>query len=608
MAATSQNSPIRYRIKDLVLDAGTRRVMRGGETLKMGALTFDLLKVLADSAPALVTYNQLAERVWQGRPVTPETIAQRAKLLRDALSEDARSPRYFELIRGQGYRLLAGVEALSANTSSARPKRRATAMVIATAAAVVAIALLVTGTLLRNDEAPPSVAVLPFADLSEHADQQYLADGIAEELIQQLSSLDGLEVASRTESFFYKGPTDDLRSIGEKLGVSAILEGSVRKSDDEIRVAVQLIEVDSGFHLWSANFDRELVDIFAIQEDIAASVAGALGVKLGVGGVNEFRGAGTRNFEAYEAYLRDDFERATELDPNYAAAWARRGLYTASTMWVNSPEGAPAIIERAHAQVSRAIQLDPASARANTDFATLIYATMDWQRAEQAYDTALSLRRDDSSLGNYANMMMRAGRSRYALRLHEEGESMLRIPPLPFFLRINPHFALGQLSVAREKAEGLDEPQRSVALLRVALNGGDDDGIRAAIATMPKGHAAYLELYAPLMEVFDSREASLQFLRELANDPDRKWPSKYESIALFAAYFDDPQLSFDVFSRELKHTTIRFGTLWYPVMSDVRKLPEFKTFVTDVNLVEYWRTHGWSDFCRPQGVGDFICE
>jgi hypothetical protein len=110
------------------------------------------------------------------------------------------------------------------------------------------------------------------------------------------------------------------------------------------------------------------------------------------------------------------------------------------------------------------------------------------------------------------------------------------------------------------------------------------------------------------MEVFNSRDASLQFLLELADDPDRMWPSKYEGIALFAAYLGEPQLSLRVFLRDLKNTTIRFGTLWYPVMSDVRKLPEFKTFVTDVNLVAYWREFGWPDFCRPQGDEDFVCE
>ena len=112
------------------------------------------------------------------------------------------------------------------------------------------------------------------------------ADGMAEELLNELARLDGLEVASRSESFSHRGPIDDLDALGSKLAVTHIVEGSVRKSADELRVTVQLIEVETGYHLWSENFDRELADIFAIQEDIARSVAGALGVKLGVGGVN----------------------------------------------------------------------------------------------------------------------------------------------------------------------------------------------------------------------------------------------------------------------------------------------------------------------------------
>jgi len=605
MVAASDNSPVQYRIGDLLVDAGSRLVKRGEETLKLGALTFDFLLALAESAPSMATYDDMARRVWGGRPVTPETIAQRAKMLRDALSDDAKSPRYFELIRGQGYRLIVDVEPhVAKEVAHAQSQRGKTAVILV---CIVALAFVAVS-MFQQDVAPPSVAVLPFVDLSQAGDQQYLADGIAEELINALSGLDGLEVASRTESFYYGGPTADLREVGEKLGVNAVLEGSVRKSGNEIRITVQLIEVDSGYHLWSESFDRELEDIFAIQEGIATSVAGALGVKLGVGDVNEFRGAGTTNFDAYEAFLQGDFEKAMALDPNYAAAWARQGIMIASTMWDNAPEQSPEIIDRAYQHVARAIELDPGSATAHAHFATLIYATMDWNRAEEAYATAASLNWDSRDISNYGNMLMRAGRSREALVVYAESESSLRVPPGPSLLRTYSYIAVGQFDVAREMVTELQGDLRRYGNLIIALNDGTPDEVRAAIEGMRADTVAYASLYEPLLQKLDDPAGALALMQEVINDPTTAWPSRYHTVAMLAAYFGFPEFAFDVFSRELHNTTIRFGTLWFPLMSEVRRLPAFKDFVVEVNLVDYWRTYGWSDFCRPLGHEDFVCE
>ena len=192
----------------------------------------------------------------------------------------------------------------------------------------------------RAKGATTSIAVLPFADMSPGGDQEYFGDGIAEELLDELARLDGLQVASRTSSFAFKGSNDDSQAIANALNVDFVLEGSVRKDGERIRITAQLINAADGYHAWSQTYDRDLVDIFAIQDEISDSVAGALGVRLGVGSVNAFRGAGTQDVEAYETYLkatqlnmliqprdrRRTLERAIELDPDYAAAWAALGL------------------------------------------------------------------------------------------------------------------------------------------------------------------------------------------------------------------------------------------------------------------------------------------
>ena len=605
MHATPENSPVRYQIGDLVLDTGSRRVTRDGESLNVGGLTFDLLLALAQASPSMASYDDLAQSVWEGRPVSPETIAQRAKMLRDALSDDAKSPRYLELIRGQGYRLVTDARVLGAES----PPRRARRAAIWTAAAIVAVAVLfVVGLRISDRESTPSIAVLPFVDMSEAGDQKYLADGMAEELINHLTRLDGLDVVSRTESFSFRTEGGDLKDIGRQLNVTAILEGSVRRSNDEIRVTVQLIDVDSGYHLWSQNFDRELADIFAIQDEIAMSVAGTLGVQLGVGSVNEFFGAGTRSVDAYEAFLRGDFVKAIELDPEYAAAWGAQGLRIAATMWENAPEDAPNIIARARPYVAKAVELDPQSSKAHTDFATVSYVEHVWDLSEEHYRRALSLRREPYALGHYANMLMRTGRSTRSDEIHAERENMLRLPQPAHFLRINVDIALGRLDEARQKTLQRDDLRYRFMLLVIALNEGSLDNIRTAIDGMAGNSDGYRYLYGPIRDLLDTPEEAFAYLDELANDPNRNWSSKYASIALFAAYLGEPEFAFDVFYPELPYTKIRYGVLWYPVMSEVRKLPAFKDFVLEVRLVDYWREFGWSDLCRPYGEEDFVCE
>jgi TolB-like protein/DNA-binding winged helix-turn-helix (wHTH) protein/tetratricopeptide (TPR) repeat protein len=594
-----------YRIADLVLDTGSHKVTRNSELLKVSGLTFDLFLALIESAPDIVTFDQVAERVWQGRPVTPETIAQRAKMLRDALSDDASDPRYLESIRGQGYRLVADVEMVERETGTTRSNRK---LLLVGAVSIAIVALFLIGTSIFEEETTPSVAVLPFTDMTQYGDQQYLADGVAEELIDELTELSGLHVVSRMSSFAFRDTADSLRVIGNALGVTSLVQGSVRKSDDDIRITVQLVDVKSGDNLWSKTFDSNHEDIFVIQETIASSVAGALGVTLGVGRVNDFGGAGTRNFAAYEAYLQRDYDLAIELDPNYAAAWARLGVRIASEMWSNPPEKAPEIIDRAYPYLLRALELDPDSSRAQGQFATFVYATMDWIRAEEARAKALSLRRDRLNLFGYANMLFRAGRLRKAQAIHDESQSLERMPSPPRRIMASYHIARGEFEAAREMAAALHGRLRLDTYVLVALNTGTLDDLRRALEAMPDTEPVKAELYAPLLDVLDSPEQALAVLNAVFADRDNMWPDKYHDIALLAAYFGDAEFALEVFSHEMPYTTIRFGALWYPVMSNVRRLPRFRQLITDVNLVEYWRAYGWADYCRPVGDEDFVCH
>jgi adenylate cyclase len=188
-----------------------------------------------------------------------------------------------------------------------------------------------------NRAVPRSIAILPFVDLSRERDQEYLGDGIGEEILNVLAQVDGLQVAARTSAFAFKGRNIDVREIGRQLGVEAVLEGSVRTAGQQLRVTAQLINVGDGYHLWSRRFDRSLGDVFAVQDEIAAEIASALDLEEPTLGVSDR--AATKNLEAYEYYLRGRqffhrktrralrvaeqmFRRALQADPEYAPAHA----------------------------------------------------------------------------------------------------------------------------------------------------------------------------------------------------------------------------------------------------------------------------------------------
>jgi TolB-like protein len=462
-----------------------------------------------------------------------------------------------------------------------------------------------------------SIAVLPFEDISPGGDQAHFANGIADELRLELQHLDGLRVAGRTSSIAYT--QEGSKTMGEILNVGSILEGSVRKEGNRVRITVQLTHVADGFTIWSESYNRELENIFEMQEEIATSVAGALGVRLGVGEINAFRGAGTLNVEAYEAYLQGQdrnltdqermrlLERAIELDPNYAAAWASLGTKTHHKLWDASPDQVSEIIDRAYQLVLRAVELNPESAVAQSRLAIIRHAQFDWIGAEQASTRAIELLADRPILEMYAFVLQRNGRTAYAQRQYGIATTLEPLGGRPPRQAWHANVAQGRFAEAKEFVNSQQGIDRFEDIPDIAFNERDPEALKAAIQAMPKTMAAVIGLYAPVLAEFDSPERVLSIVRDVYRDENLQWPRKLHDIAMVAAYFGDPQFALKVKGEEVRATTIRMAALWYPVMSDVRQLPGFKELVTELNLVEYWRTYGWADACMPLGENDFTC-
>ena len=261
-----------------------------------------------------------------------------------------------------------------------------------------------------------SVAVLPFVNMSGDIENEYFSDGLAEELLNVLAKIRSLKVAARTSSFHFKGQTGDIADIAQRLGVASVLEGSVRKSGDRVRITAQLINAADGFHLWSETFDRELTDIFAVQDEIASAVAIALKVNLLGEKIDHGIVGGTSNTEAYQAYLhgvhyqnrgsdkpalesaRSSFEEAIKLDPEYAKAYAGLALVwdqLATNSFTKFEHGIQKVAESA----AKAIELEPDLADSYLVLGRmLLHYKLDQQGARKAINTALGLKPGNSEV------------------------------------------------------------------------------------------------------------------------------------------------------------------------------------------------------------------
>jgi len=258
-----------------------------------------------------------------------------------------------------------------------------------------------SGEVSEKTDGPPSVAVLPFADMSPDQDQGYFCEGMAEEILNALTKIESLKVVSRTSSFRHASTSDDVRSIGKQLGASAVLEGSVRKAGDQLRVTAQLINVADGFHLWSKTFDRELKDIFAIQDEIATCIGEAL-----LDTLVPVTTTTCCDVTAYEFYLRGrqflnrfrkvDIEHARQMfrnaidrDPEFASAWAGYAdTYSLEIMYTDSD---PSFRDMASEASAKALELDPESGEAHASAGLAHLVREEFTDAERELNKAIEL-------------------------------------------------------------------------------------------------------------------------------------------------------------------------------------------------------------------------
>ena len=382
-ASGTQSSVVRFGV--FQFHAGTLELTREGIGIRLQSQPARLLRLLLLKAGELVTREAIQESLWpDGTNVDFEVGVNRCvRQLRQALGDDSGRPRYIKTVPRLGYCFIAAV---AGGPAAASPELFAAPASTAT----------------PETKLLPSIAVLPFVNLSGDGQDEHFSDGLSEEITNVLAQIDGLKVIARTSAFAFKGKNEDIRHIAELLGVGNVVEGSVRRSAARVRVTVQLIDAADGSHRLSKRYDRELTDIFALQDEISADVAHQLRLRLGIPRHS------TTNIAAYEAYLKGRFhwhkytpvafekgakcfERALELDPGYASAYT--GIAQCSLGLVTEA-GAPALefLPKAAAAARHALELNPSDAETHAalgQIAAMLH--YDWTAAEHHFRRALEL-------------------------------------------------------------------------------------------------------------------------------------------------------------------------------------------------------------------------
>ena len=484
----------KFRLDDLVVDLDRQSVSREG-LIELPSLSFRLLAVLLMHAPNPVSKDQLIREVWGEVVVSDETLAQRVRLLRQALGESSQDPKYFTAIRGQGYRMICAVEPLASNG------RRLPLRLLAVGAACLVIAAGWFFSREPNEAAPDrieKIAVLPFADLSANGTYQYFADGMQEELLSRLARLTAVDVASRTSVEAYRSTTKNISRIADELGADAIIEGSVRIDDDRVRITVQLIDARSDTHLFARDFERTLSvqNIFTIQGEVAQEVTNSLSLSPGRVEHGAVSRLPTENMEAYDAFLLGRYhtyrttpqslaeairflERATQLDPEFALAYSDLG-WAYSFMGTDYGTLAPAdAYPKAKEAALRAISLDDGLGTARMLYADIL-AWHDWDfvAAEREYERALEL--EPTNVLGYALYLSARERHDEAIALMDR---RLEADPDAPFVHVNAawrYYDARQYAAAVAAAEAAGDHPDARAVLGAALR--ESGQIERAIA------------------------------------------------------------------------------------------------------------------------------
>ncbi|MDH3519028.1 MAG: tetratricopeptide repeat protein [Myxococcales bacterium] len=422
---------MRFAFGDSELDTEMRALTRAGRRVPIEPKVFDVLVHLIESRDRVVPADELLEAHWSESSGGPAALSQAVHKARYAVGDDGARQAVLRTEYGHGFRCVADVCVVSVpGGAPSAPGRSRPRWLVAGGVAVALLAGSVAWLLSRpGGEAAPirSIAVLPFVSLSAASNDDYLAHGIAEALSQLLMETEGLRVAGWISSLAFRGSDANLKAIGEALGVQGIVEGSVRRSGNRLRITATLVDADDGFNLWSNTYQREFEDIFAIQHEIARSILHALGIELGVPPVASDPVRRSGSAEAYKAYLKGRelhhapsipnleealawYERAIALDPDFVDAHVGVA-HVYALLRDRAARSREAFEAPATAAIERALELNPRSGRAYAALGFIRQTLGDRAGAERAFERAIALNPNDSlAYANHGHLLLYASK------------------------------------------------------------------------------------------------------------------------------------------------------------------------------------------------------
>jgi len=474
-----------------------------------------------------------------------------------------------------------------------------------------------------------SIVVLPLANLSGDPAQEFFSDGMTEEITAALVKVPNLRVVARTSAFQFKGQGRDIRGVAHSLGATHVIEGSVRKDGTRVRISAQLILADTGTHLWTENYDRELTDLFAVQDEIAHAIAVALQIPLGLPREQSLVATGFDDAQLYEQYLRARtlvhvrghrelmtaaalLEHVVAEVPRYAPAWATLAyaynfIPNFDPSWFSGDvEGmrraADSALPRAEAAARRAIELDPNLADGYAQLALALDGRGHLAEAEDLYAKALALDPNNpDALHLYSRLLAGVGQLKQSLAMRQHLRTL--DPFVPVYNSVTAW--LLWLNGETETAIALHQPtpslHRGYGLPRLLAAEGRYQEAADVVRTIPEGTflPGTVEEAERLLRSAPAKVASPESLPGLG---------LLDFVYLHVGA-PDRILDFYEAGADAGYTvSILYSFLWHPSYAFLRDTERFKTLMQDIGAVDYWRARGWTQLCQPRGDRDFTCR
>ncbi len=607
--------PVRTRFFWLVLRSmtqlriGTSRVnfaslVIEGESgrISVEPKVLEVLKALIDANGDVVTREDLIDQVWGVGFGGDERLSRAISLLRKALGDTRGNHQHIETISKRGYRLIASLHALEDSSAS-------------------------------EPASPLSIAVLPFVNLSSNPDQEVLADGMTEELLNALNQTGSLEVTGRTSSFALKGQNKDSREIGRSLNVAHLIEGSLRCDQGRLRVTAQLVKAKDGFQLWSGAFDESLADIFEVQERIARCILTELSCLIDIDVSKSVTPKLTRDPQAYAAFVQgrelyhkrigqltlptaiSHLEKAVELEPEFADAWAALAMahfvlpeYSKTSQWQDHMEASREALDKVE-------QLDPSNSLAKLTKAYILEHDLRFDEAALTSEKALEEHPGDSETEvHFAFTLM-------AMGLHEQAEPLIRntmpqnpLSPIYPVLLCGVRRALGDVEGALghyQKAFNLGHGPSGIAIATLKMQSEKSEQSVAFIkkhfggldamdqSTLGSPITRHLVFGAYFRKKRGYRWIVKQMLESRLNNPARQ--ATATSVAGFLLV-DEPKLWMkNVLEKPNPYVAYTLSRIWDPIneCAHVRLHEDFPAFAARLGLVRAWQRYGWPPQIQP---------